>query len=94
MSIGTRELALRLRRHVVRMCSAGGSSHVGSCLSIADIVALLYGEVLRIVPADPSWPERDRFFLSKGHAGACIYAALAERGFFPKAQLDRHYRNG
>jgi transketolase len=94
MSIGTRELALRLRRHVVRMCSAGGSSHVGSCLSIADIVALLYGEVLRIDPADPSWPERDRFILSKGHAGACIYAALAERGFFPKAQLDRHYRNG
>lgn len=94
MSIGTRELALRLRRHVVRMCSAGGSSHVGSCLSIADIIALLYGEVLRIDPADPSWPERDRFILSKGHAGACVYAALAERGFFPKAQLERHYRNG
>jgi len=94
MSIGTRELALRLRRHVVRMCSAGGSSHVGSCLSIADIIALLYGEVLRIDPADPSWPERDRFILSKGHAGACVYAALAERGFFPKAQLERHYHNG
>ena len=94
MSIGTRELALRLRRHVVRMCSAGGSSHVGSCLSIADILALLYGEVLRIDPADPSWPDRDRFILSKGHAGACVYAALAERGFFPNAQLERHYRNG
>ena len=94
MSIGTRELALRLRRHVVRMCSAGGSSHVGSCLSTADILALLYGEVLRIDPVDPSWPDRDRFILSKGHAGACVYAALAERGFFPKAQLERHYRNG
>ncbi len=91
---GTEELALRLRRHVVRMCSRGGSSHVGSGLSIADIVALLYGEVLRLDPANPDWPDRDRFILSKGHAGACIYAALAERGFFDVAELDRHYQNG
>lgn len=90
----TETLALKLRRHVVRMCSAGGSSHVGSCLSIADIVALLYGVVLRVDPADPDWPLRDRFILSKGHAGACIYAALAERGFFPVDHLERHYRNG
>jgi transketolase len=76
------------------MCNRGGSSHVGSALSMADIVALLYGEVLRIDPARPEWPERDRFILSKGHAGACVYAALAERGFFPVAELDRHYRNG
>ena len=91
---GTEELALRLRRHVVRMCSRGGSSHVGSGLSIADIVALLYGEVLRLDPPNHQWPERDRFILSKGHAGACIYAALAERGFFDVAELDRHYQNG
>jgi transketolase len=90
----TGELALRLRRHVVRMCSLGGSSHVGSALSMADIVAVLYGAVLRVDPADPDWPGRDRFLLSKGHAGACVYAALAERGFFPVAELDRHYRNG
>jgi transketolase len=90
----TEALALRLRRHVVRMCAGGGSSHVGSGLSIADIVALLYGEVLRVDPADPGWPDRDRFILSKGHAGACIYAALAERGFFPVEHLERHYRNG
>jgi transketolase len=90
----TEELALRLRRHVVQMCSRGGSSHVGSGLSIADMVAVLYGEVLRIDPANPSWPERDRFILSKGHAGACVYAALAERGFFDVAALDQHYRNG
>ena len=77
MTCDTHALALQLRRHVVRMCGAGGSSHVGSGLSIADIVALLYGEVLRIDPSDPVWPERDRFILSKGHAGACIYAALA-----------------
>ncbi|HEY7958636.1 MAG TPA: transketolase [Sphingomicrobium sp.] len=90
----TEDLALRLRRHVVRMCSRGGSSHVGSGLSIADIIAVLYGKVLRIDPVRPDWPERDRFILSKGHAGACVYAALAERGFFDVAELDAHYRNG
>lgn len=88
------DLALRLRRHVVRMCSRGGSSHVASGLSIADIVAVLYGEVLRIDPASPVDPERDRFILSKGHAGACIYAALAECGFFQAAELDAHYCDG
>ncbi len=92
--IDTEGLAARLRRHVVTMCSTGGSSHVGSCLSVADIVAVLYGGVLRVDPADPKWPGRDRFILSKGHAGACVYAALAERGFFPATQLVHHYRNG
>lgn len=92
--IDTEELALRLRRHVVNMCSRGGSSHVGSGLSIADIIAVLYGGVLRIDPARPDWPERDRFILSKGHAGACVYAALAERGFFDVSALEAHYRNG
>ena len=90
----TEELALRLRRHAVRMCASGGSSHVGSCLSAADIIAVLYGEVLKVDPADPAWSERDRFILSKGHAGACVYAALAERGFFPLDVLEQHYRNG
>jgi len=90
----TEALALRLRRHVVRMCNRGGSSHVGSCLSMADIVAVLFGDVLRLEPAQPHWPGRDRFILSKGHAGACIYAALAERGFFPVGELADHYQNG
>ena len=90
----TVDLALRLRRHVVRMCSRGGSSHVGSCLSMADIIAVLYGDTLRVDPTDPYWAGRDRFILSKGHAGACVYAALAERGFFPLADLDHHYANG
>jgi transketolase len=90
----TEDLALKLRRHVVRMCSSGGSSHVGSGLSIADIVAVLYGKVLRIDPANPTWSERDRFILSKGHAGACVYAALAERGLFDVSELDSHYCNG
>ena len=78
----------------MRMCNSGKSSHVGSALSVADIIAVLYGAVLRVDPAHPDWPERDRFILSKGHAGAAVYAALAESGFFPLAQLDEHYRNG
>jgi transketolase len=90
----TEDLALRLRRHVVRMCNRGGSSHVGSGLSMADIIAVLYGEVLLLDPARPDWPARDRFILSKGHAGACVYAALAERGFFDVSELAAHYRNG
>ncbi len=90
----TEELALRLRRRVVRMCSSGGSAHVGSNLSMADIMAVLYGEVLRVDPADPAWPDRDRFILSKGHACACVYAALAERGFLPLEAPEQHYQNG
>lgn len=90
----TEALALRLRRHVVRMTSLGGSSHVGSALSMADIIAVLYGEILWVLPDDPDWAGRDRFILSKGHAGACVYAALAECGFFPTSVLDRHYQNG
>jgi transketolase len=90
----TEALALRLRHHVVRMTSKGGSSHVGSALSMADLMAVLYGRTLRLDPKQPRWPGRDRFILSKGHAGTCVYAALAERGFMPVEWLDRHYTNG
>ena len=61
---------------------------------MADIVAALYAGVLRVEPSNPSWPERDRFILSKGHAGAGVYAALAERGFFDVSRLSEHYTNG
>jgi transketolase len=90
----TRELALRIRRHAVEMTSSGGSSHVGAALSMADVIAVLYGRILRVRPDEPTWPGRDRFILSKGHAGAGIYAALAETGFFPVEKLRTHYQNG
>jgi transketolase len=90
----TRELARRIREHAVRMTSSGGSSHVGSCLSIADLLAVLYADILKVRPREPSWPERDRFILSKGHAGAAVYATLAESGFFPVETLKSHYQNG
>jgi transketolase len=90
----TEELALRIRRHALRMTSTGGSSHVGAVFSMADLVAVLYGHTLRVDPARPDWADRDRFILSKGHAGAGVYAALAERGFFPVEWLERHYQDG
>jgi transketolase len=88
------ELAKRLRRHVVNMTNRGKSSHVGSSLSMADIIAVLYADVLNVDPANPKDPARDRFVLSKGHAGACVYAALAERGFFSTDLLKTHYQDG
>ena len=90
----TVELARRIRRHAVEMTHLGKSSHVGSVLSMADIIAVLYGQVMRVDPANPHWVGRDRFILSKGHAGAGIYAALAECGFFPLEKLRTHYQDG
>jgi len=90
----SRELAKRIRKHALRMTSRGGSSHIAAVLSMADVVAVLYANVLRVDPERPRWSDRDRFILSKGHAGAGIYAALAESGFFPVEKLDTHYQNG
>ena len=88
------DLAWAIRRHAVNMTHLGKSSHVGSILSIADILAVLYRDVLDVDPKNPRWSDRDRFILSKGHAGAGLYAALAESGFFPVDNLARHYQNG
>jgi transketolase len=90
----TTALAARIRQHAVMMTSRGRSAHVGSILSMADIIAVLYGAVLQVDPSNPAWPDRDRFILSKGHAGAGVYAALAERGFFPVERLADHFANG
>lgn len=90
----TADLARKIRIHSVQMTSRGGSSHVAACLSIADILAVLYGSVLKHSPSEPADPGRDRFFLSKGHAGAAVYATLAELGYFSPSQLVHHYQNG
>lgn len=90
----TEELAKRIRIHALRMTSRGGSSHIAAVLSMTDIVAVLYGSELNVNPDDPKMPGRDRFILSKGHAGAGVYAALAESGFFPVEKLDTHYQDG
>ncbi len=92
VSVG--ELANRIRKHCINMTHRANASHIGSCLSVADVLAVLYGKILRVDPKQPNWPDRDRFFLSKGHACAALYAALAERGFFPLEWLDTFYENG
>jgi transketolase len=92
--IDTRTLARTIRQVTLRMTSAAGSSHIGSMFSIADIVAVLFGAVLNIDPRNPDRTDRDRFVLSKGHAGATVYAALAELGFFDKRLLDSYCRDG
>ena len=92
--MNTVELAKRVRIHALKMTSRGGSSHIGAALSIADILAVLYGDVMRHDPKLPRWLERDRFILSKGHAGAAVYAILAEMGYFPTENLSMHYQDG
>ena len=88
------QLAWKIRRHGIEMTHVSGGSHIGAILSVADIVAVLYSGVLKFDPANPKWDDRDRFILSKGHAGASIYAALAENGFFDVAELKTHYADG
>jgi len=135
------ELAYRIRRHCVLMTSRANASHIGSSLSMADLLGVLYGggadedgrslnpdgslnphegpnpdeglnpdgrgqapplhaeegsfrPFLRYDPANPAWPERDRFILSKGHGCAALYAVLAECGYFPVERLDTFYEDG
>ncbi len=90
------ELAFRIRRNVVHMTHRSRASHVGSCLSAADLMAALYapGGFLRHRPHNPDWEGRDRFILSKGHAAAGLYATLAESGYFPRHWLNDYCRNG
>ena len=78
----------RLRRDIVTMIGKAGSGHPGGSLSAVEIVVALYWRILRHKPADPAWKDRDRFILSKGHAAPVLYAALAECGYFPKAELN------
>ncbi len=80
-------IAKKLRRHVITMTGKAGSGHPGGSLSAAEIVTTLYFKLLRHNPADPKWPDRDRFILSKGHAAPLLYAVLAECGYFPVEEL-------
>jgi transketolase len=83
-------IARCLRRHVIGMTWRAQAGHPGGSLSTAEILACLYFQVMRIDPAQPQWPERDRFILSKGHAAPILYAALAERGYFSLTTLDTY----
>lgn len=88
------QLAWKIRRHGIEMTHLSGGSHIGAILSVADIIAVLYADILKFDNKNPKWQERDRVILSKGHAGASIYAAIAEMGFFDTEELKTHYANG
>lgn len=84
------QLAKQIRMHALNMVHDGKASHIGSALSIADILAVLYNSILRHDSTKPDWAQRDRFILSKGHACVAVYAVLAECGYFPKEQLKTY----
>jgi transketolase len=79
-----------MRTHALRMVHMAKASHIGSALSICDILAVLYGRIMHLEPGHPNWPKRDRFILSKGHACVAVYAALAERGFISHEALQTY----
>ncbi len=77
-----------LRRLIVRALEGAGRGHVGSSMSLVEIIRVLYDEILRFRAGDPKWPERDRMILSKGHGCLALYVVLADKGFFPTKILD------
>jgi transketolase len=78
-----------LRRTIVRTLAAAKRGHVGAAFSIVEILRVLYDDVLKFDANNPSWPDRDRFILSKGHGCLALYALLADKGFFPEAELGK-----
>jgi transketolase len=86
--------AAKIRSHALRMVHKANASHIGTALSMADILSVLYTRVLRVDPHRPDWPERDRLIVSKGHGASALYAALAERGFFSVELLDDYCKDG
>jgi transketolase len=81
-----------LRIAIIDALEGGRRGHVGSALSVVEIVRVLYDDVLRVRPAEPDWPDRDRLILSKGHGSLGLYVVLADAGFFPREELLRQCR--
>ena len=94
MSTATKTFAAEIRAQTVQMVHRVNASHVGGGLSMADLLAVLYGEILQVDPVQPRFPDRDRFILSKGHACAALYATLAVKGFFPVEELKQFGQDG
>lgn len=97
ISVQDRAAAVRgranwMRRRLLAMIVEAGQGHPGGDLSATDIIASLYFDILRIDPADPEAPERDRFVMSKGHCTGALYSALAGAGFFPEEELDTYLK--
>lgn len=88
------KLAWQIRYNAIKMTHKSGASHIGSILSVTDIIAVLYSKILRYDVKNPKCDDRDRIILSKGHAGVSVYVALALCGFFGKNELENYYQNG
>ena len=84
----TKILANQIRIGILKQLAAIGSGHLGGAMDLAELLAVLYSDVMRIDPKNPDWPERDFLVISKGHAGPALYAALALKGYFPTEQLE------
>lgn len=88
------ELASNIRKASVKMVYKAHASHIGGALSMADILAVMYADILHYRPNNPLWKDRDRCFLSKGHACVSFYAVLAYSGYFPLSKLDSYGQDG
>jgi len=86
------ERSKHLRRLIVRALDGGGRGHIGSSMSLVEIMRVLYDDVLRYRPSEPKWHERDRMILSKGHGCLALYVMLADKGFIPVEALDTFCR--
>lgn len=94
-TVNVSDLALKIRREILKLAfNCKGPAHLGGALSIADILAVLYGAILNVDPKNPTWQERDRFILSKGHGVLALYAALHHVGFFQGDTLSTFKTNG
>ena len=88
------ERAAWMREQIVGMAAQPVGAHLGGSLSATDILSVLFFHVMRLRPEEPDWPDRDHFVLSKGHASAGLYAALAGRGFFDPEELSTYGHSG
>ena len=86
--------AAKIRIETVREIGLLGVGHIGGTMSVAELIAVLYGKVLKIDPKNPEWEERDYFVVSKGHCGPAVYAALAMKGYFPMEWLETLNKDG
>jgi len=81
--------SVEFRRKILEIVGCARRGHIGSALSIVEIIRVLYDDVLRVDPRNPLWKDRDRFILSKGHGCLALYVALAEKGFIQNSELSR-----
>lgn len=94
ININYNKTAKEIRKKILKMIYNSQSSHIGAALSCVDILTILYFKILKINPANPWSPNRDRFILSKGHAASALYAALSKRGFFAEKTLNEYCKDG